>query len=155
VTLLFDTSVVIAALSRPHARHAVARPWMDAVVDGRVGLVLSAHSIGELYAYFTAVREIAMPPGDAARMIRTDVVDRARVRTLPALSYVRLLGKLGGLDIRGGAVYDAIHAEVARREDVDGILTINTKHFLRVWPDDTDRIIDPRTTPPPTSPQRS
>lgn len=51
--LLFDTSMLIAALLKPHEGHGLAHPWLDQVLAGADVGVISAHSLAELYSTLT------------------------------------------------------------------------------------------------------
>lgn len=45
--IVFDTSVLIAALLATHRDHARAIVWLTAVSEGRVDGVVSVHGLGE------------------------------------------------------------------------------------------------------------
>jgi hypothetical protein len=66
-----------------------------------------------------------------------------------ARQYVALLRRLAAAGLRGGVVYDAVHAEVAHRAGVDRLVTLNPRHFLRVWSGSDEQIVSPLTSSPP------
>jgi hypothetical protein len=43
----------------------------------------------------------------------------------------------------GGIVYDALIAKVAEKSKVERLLTLNIKHFKRVWPEGDSIIATP------------
>ena len=50
---------------------------------------------------------------------------------------------LGDLGVAGGAVYDGLIARAAAKAHADTLVTLNPKHFLRVWPAGAERIQTP------------
>jgi hypothetical protein len=85
----------------------------------------------------------------AWKLIDADVLSHAAVKSLSAAQYVRLLKRLASEGHVGGIVFDAVIAEVARVAKADALLTLNVRHFRRVW-SDADRIISPLTSSPPS-----
>jgi len=60
-----------------------------------------------------------------------------------AADYRALLCRWADLEVAGGAVYDGLIARVAEKVGADRLLTLNLKHFRRVWPERAS-IISPR-----------
>jgi predicted nucleic acid-binding protein len=56
---------------------------------------------------------------------------------------ITVVEDLAARNVAGGATYDALIAAVARKTNVDLLLTLNTKHFLQVAPDLAGRIQEP------------
>ena len=109
--LLLDTSAAIALVSPSHAAHSRAVQ----VMRGRQ-LGLAGHAAFEFISVITRV-----PPP-----LRLDVVSAGRIiaESFPGTTFLSeheqlaLLLRLPGQGIVGGAVYDALVAEVARACDV-------------------------------------
>ena len=48
--ILFDTSVLVAALINSHPRHESAIHWLQQVKLGEIEMVIATHTLAELYA---------------------------------------------------------------------------------------------------------
>ena len=140
--IMFDTSVLVAAVVEGHAAHAAAFRRLQRVKDKVDSGVVAAHSLAETYSILTRlpIRPI-IPPDMAREIITVNIVDICEVVALSAADYVALLRHLASLKIVGGAVYDALLLHVARLSGVDQVLTLNAKDFRRVYPALTDKII--------------
>lgn len=149
--VLFDTSVLIAAFLKGHQFHAEAAPWLSAARSGFPEMVVSAHTLAELYATLTRMPQgLKLPPEKLWKLVETDILSHATVRTLPATGYSRLIKRLASDGVIGATVYDAVIVEVARRARADAVLTLNSSHFRRIWPGNVNRILSPRESSPPT-----
>lgn len=101
-----DTSVAIPLLVQTHRAHAAVVRWWA----GRE-MSLSGHAVAETYSVLTRLPgDLRLAPVDAARLLDQ--------RFAPALllgreTAGRLPSVLSGLDIAGGAVYDALVALAA------------------------------------------
>ncbi len=142
--VLFDTSILVAAMVEAHPRHEAALPWLAKARDGRVGYFVSAHSLAELFSVLTTLPTSPRPtPAIARRLIHENVERRARVVTLTRRDYSAVLRSLDELGLAGGIVYDALIARAARKAGVDRLLTLNPADFRRVWPDGAAIIVSP------------
>jgi len=103
-----DTSVVVAGLLVDHGQHDLARPVLASKP------ALPAHVAIESYSVLTR-----MPlPGRLPALEATELLLGAfggRVIALSGSEQEALLGRLPGLGIAGGSVYDALVAATALR----------------------------------------
>jgi len=144
VRILFDTSVLIAAVVEAHPAHAVAFPWLQRVKDKTDTGVVAAHSLAEMHAILTRLPVRPSISSEVARQVITvNVVDTCDVVTLTVTDYVTLLDHLADLKIAGGAVYDALLLHAAWKSEVDQVITLNARDFRRVYPTLADRIVSP------------
>jgi predicted nucleic acid-binding protein len=144
VKVLFDTSVLVAAVIEAHPAHERALPWLARGRSGEVEVLVSAHSAAETYAVLSTLPlSPRIGPGLARQLVQKNVLTVARVVTLSARDYGAVIDELGDLGVAGGAVYDALIARAAAKANVDLLLTLNPKHFLRVWPAGAERIQAP------------
>jgi predicted nucleic acid-binding protein len=145
VKILFDTSVLVAAMVEGHPHHAVALPWLQLVQQKlEVGLV-AAHSLAELYAVLTRLPvHPRIPPPMAVHLIRTNILAACEVVALSENEYVALLDHLAEVGIAGGAVYDAIILHTAQKADADQIVTLNESDFRRVLPALAGKVVSPQ-----------
>lgn len=132
--VLFDTSVLIAALTRHHHEHASAILWLNRVLAGEIDGCLSNHGVAELYSVMTGHPAWRIAPEAMLKVLREDL---ASFRLVPLLSedYWHVVERLTQLDLPGGGIFDALHAQAALKAEVDVLLTLNAKHFTRLGVD--------------------
>ena len=134
---------MVPAYIKGHKQHSRVMPWLDRILAGEVSGVLSGHSLAETYSVLTRIP----PPDRISPEFAWQAIERNlpffEVITLTEAEIVAMLSDLATQDIGGGTVYDALIAAVARKANVDVLLTFNTSHFLRVAPDLANRIQEP------------
>lgn len=142
---LFDTSIFVAALVHAHPRHSIAWPWLEKAHKRELVLHASTHSLAETYAVLSRLPiQPSIQPTTAARMIEQGILSLATLVSLDADDYTAVLRQMAESKHRGGIIYDALIARAAHKTDVDCLVTLNRRHFLRVWPEASHRIIDPQ-----------
>ena len=141
MNVLFDTSILVAAMVEAHPKHQAARPWLEKAQSGEVGYFVSAHTLAELFSVLSTLPTSPRPtPAVARRLVHENVEQRARVVPLGRHDYSAVLRDMVDLGLSGGIVYDALIARAAKKARVDRLLTLNPDDFRRVWPDG-ERII--------------
>ena len=129
---LFDTSVLVPALVDQLGNHEAAFRAFDQFTSGDHSGCCSTHALAECYATLTALPVAQrISPEEARTLIEEAVLARLAVVTISPDDYRDVLGEVAGLGLRSGAVYDALHASCARKEQVDQILTYNLSDFAR------------------------
>jgi predicted nucleic acid-binding protein len=142
--VLFDSSVLVAAMVDAHPDHERARPWLERARAGRLEYLVAAHSLAEVYAVLSGLpTSPRISPGLAALLVEENVRKPATVVALGAADYGAVLVKLSGLGLAGGVVYDGLIARAAQKAKVDRLLTLNRGDFVRVWPEGRDVIAVP------------
>lgn len=142
--ILFDTSVLIASFIKSHSSHELALKWYKKVINNKVKLYVSAHSIAETYSVLTKYpTSPRIRPNDAKRLINDNIKPHAKIISLSANDYMALISDLVDLDLTGGVVFDAIIYQAARKAKVNKILTLNVKDFSRLCLDHKKFIIAP------------
>lgn len=142
--VLLDTSVLVAALVRSHPRHAAARPWLTRALSGEVSIVLAAHTLAELHATLTSLPvRPRISPHTAARLRDENLPETAEIVALSVEDHRTVLRRMVELGLAGGVVYDALVAQVAEKESVDRLITLNERDFRRAWPAGAERITAP------------
>ena len=129
---LFDTSVVVAALVDQLGTHRAAFREFRRCSHGENSGYCSTQALAEIYATLTALplkRRIS--PDEARRLIEEAVLGRLAVISLGAADYRAVLRQVANRGLGSGAIYDALHAQCARKERVDQILTYNLSDFDR------------------------
>jgi predicted nucleic acid-binding protein len=128
-----DASILVEACLAQSPRFAAA----DALVQTS-GAVTSAHALAEAYATLSGDARLRIDPHDASRMVQ-DLAQSLKVQALAAEAYVKLIRDAPRNGIRGGSLFDAIHAEAARETKCTEIRTLNVRHFSHVAPEFTVR----------------
>ena len=133
-SLFVDTSVLLAGVIELHPPNPHAHAIMEAVADGRLGRPATAfHCCLEFYSVATRLPvECRVSVGDAARLVREELLARLDVVDLPAGSRRALFALAASDDVAGGRVYDLHIAEVARAGGATTVLTENRRHFASV-----------------------
>jgi predicted nucleic acid-binding protein len=125
VSLLLDTSVVIASLDSDEAHHAACDRLL-----AQGGHKLYAHALAETFAILTGGRYARrLRPALAAQLIEDSI--------LPFVQLVHLTGKetMGAIaesdrrGVRGGAIYDLLHLTAARKAGADALVTLDVRDF--------------------------
>lgn len=133
--VLFDTSVMVAAIISAHDSHKRCLNSLQKVFRGEYEGYIATHSIAELYAVLT--RMPARPrilPLLASKLVKDNVERRMKVVSLSEKDYMAIVSEMADLHLAGGVVYDAIIARCAIKAKVDILLTLNPDDFQRVWP---------------------
>ncbi len=129
--VFFDTSVLVAGSvdlgeSSVHPMRA-----MDMLARGAFRTPLTAwHCCLEFFSVVTRLPgEFRLPPGDALRVLESEVLDRMRVVDLPARSRRGFLRSAAQDGVAGGRVYDAHIGDVAWSAGAKLVVTENVRHF--------------------------
>ena len=141
---LFDTSVIIAALIEAHPMHQRAFPWLKQAKEHEFELIVAAHTVAELYAVLSTLpTKPRISPAVAWRLISENIEAVGRIVSLTAGEYNSAIKKISEMGLPGGIIYDALIAKVAEKSEVERLLTLNSDHFKRVWPDGKKIIVSP------------
>ncbi len=131
--VLFDTSVLIAAFVESHPKHNAALKFLTRAKEKEFKLFVSAHSILEVYSVLTSAPfKPKITTLTAKKLIENNIKAIANIIYLSDKDYFNIVEKMSDSDFKGGIVYDAIIVECALKLDVDEILTLNSKDFLRL-----------------------
>lgn len=142
--ILFDTSVLVAALVEKHPNHLWAFPWLQKAKAKTVTGFVAAHSIAELFSVLTTLPiRPRISSTSAGQMIKRDIVDQLEVVSLSKEDYTAVIEYLSGMGIVGGATYDALILQAAIIANVDQIVTLNADDFRRLRPELVNKIVSP------------
>lgn len=136
MTVLFDTSVLVPAVVDQLANHESSFAcFLEYTSEPHVGLC-STRALAECYAVLTTL-PLARPvtPGDARTLIRETLLSRLRVVELKMERYLDAVDQLAENGRPGGAIYDALHVQVAKAEGCERIYTYNLQHFRPLCPE--------------------
>lgn len=130
--VLFDTSVLVAALIATHPQHAIARACL--LENGHrddIEACVSTHTLAELFAVLTRFLQKNISTR-AAHDIIEGLRTRLTVIDLTEDDYVWVLEQLTALNLTAAVVYDALHARAALKADATTLYTFNVKDFTRL-----------------------
>lgn len=132
--ILFDTSVLVAALTARHVDHPASSQWLESVLAGEEEGMLATHALSELYGVITGHPAWKIPPHACLQVLHGNF-STFRVVSLDQDDYWRAIRRMVDLDLPGGGIYDALHAQAALAADAEVILTLNARHFTRLGED--------------------
>jgi len=129
---LFDTSALTAALVKPHPAHSRAFPWLKKAQAAEVVMIVSSHTLAELYAVLTTLPvSPRITPDMALRLIQENVFAGAEIQSLSSADYKTVIKNLKDEGLSGGIIYDALIAFAAVKAKADILLTLNGADFKR------------------------
>lgn len=142
--ILFDTSVLVAAIVEVHPMHPQALKWLQRAKAGEFDIIVASHTLAELYAILTTLPvKPRISPGTAWRLIHDNIDNFAKVVHLTVSDYRYVLKQMADFLLTGGIIYDAIIARAAQKTGVDRLLTFNPEDFKRAWPEGNELLVVP------------
>ncbi len=124
--IYLDTGILIRALLTAHPLHSEC---VRLVGDGSVS---SCHSLAETFNTLTGHFKLR---NDIAAGLVESLPEQMAFEPILQSDYLKTVQEAQSRGIQGGIIYDAIHAEVARRLKVERLVTYNIKNFRHVAPD--------------------
>ncbi len=118
--VLFDTSVLVAALIISHPQHSVCFSRLKVAEFKQAQGFISTHSLAETYSVMT---RLPIQPRITPEQVRSLIIDILQyLEIIPLLSddYQAAITQMAGLNLPGGGIFDDI------------LLTLNPKHFTRL-----------------------
>jgi predicted nucleic acid-binding protein len=112
--------------------HAAALKALAGSTDG----FTSTRAIAETFATLTSGRlEVQLTPDEATEVIDANIIRRLQIVDLGLSDYQQAMRNSQTVGARGGAIFDMLHLQAARRNGAKRILTINVRHFQVFAPD--------------------
>ena len=142
MTVLLDSSTLVAGLWSGHPRHLVAARWLARSKRGEVQASVSAHGLAEAYAVLTGLPVVPRLHPTLVNQALEDVLTYVRPAALALDAHLSALAQAPNAGAIGGAVYDFLHIATARQESCEAIVTLNPKDFQRLSRGIPPRIID-------------
>ena len=142
--VLFDTSVLVAALVEAHDRHARAFPWLQRARAAEVQGLIAMHSMAETCAVLASLPlSPCIAPVAAWTLLEHSVLAFMQSVDLTADDVRQVLARLSRQGLAGGVVYDALIAAAVLAAGAECILTLNPGDFRRVLPAGTLDVREP------------
>lgn len=128
-----DSSVLVSAIMKEHESGPLCRAVLKHSFSVENQHVIHEHGVLEAFSVLTRMpRPHRTPPGLAKESLDFYLGKIKVVSTYSQLSSEFLKTALER-EAWGGTTYDLRHILVAEEEEVDQILTLNEKHFRRLW----------------------
>jgi len=144
MNVFFDTSVLVAACVEGHPEHERSFSWLTRAYRGEIEMVIATHTLAELYVVLTRLPiRPRLAPSLVRRIIRDNIETKAQIAEISVKQYQKVLDELAHQNLAGGIIYDALAVSVAKRQEVDVLLTLNRKDFLRLWSEGKEKIREP------------
>jgi predicted nucleic acid-binding protein len=125
VTLLLDTSIVIASLDADEPGHVEC----DRILAAG-GHKLYVHALSEIFAILTGGRHTRrLRPGLAVQLVEDSVLPFVQLVHLTGKETMQAMVECERRGVRGGAIYDLLHLVAARKAGVDALLTLDLRNF--------------------------
>lgn len=142
--VLFDTSTLVSAVVQAHPMHTRALPWLARARGGEVQLLVPCHGLAELYSTLTRLPvHPRITPARASQLVLDISTTASDVVALSPEDYRATIQRISELGLSGGLIYDALIARAAEKAGAERLLTFNTSHFLRVWPEGASVLLSP------------
>jgi hypothetical protein len=125
MSVLLDSSVLIAALAPDEVRHSEC---LSLLKQG--GNVVYAHAILETFSTLTGGRLGVRADADlAAQLLNETILPRVQVIELNTSELLAALQQAKRRGVRGGAIYDFMHLVAARKAGVEKLYSLNVRDF--------------------------
>lgn len=124
--IYLDTGILVRGLLEDHPDYSLCEPLID---DDAVS---SCHSLAELFNTLTGFFQV---PNDLASEMIDSLPEEMNFEVISQADYLQVIRNARKRGIQGGLVYDALHAEVARRLRVEKMITYNLSNFRHVAPE--------------------
>lgn len=132
IKVLFDTSVLIASILVNHEQHSACIPWLTRVKRGEIQGFIGTHTLAELYAILSAFPAKPRLSPQLVQQLIKENLDAFEIISLTIDDYQAVIDLMVTLNLSGGAIYDALIAQASLKAEVDHLLTLNLKHFVRL-----------------------
>ena len=129
VKILFDTSVLVAAILVKHPQHFPCWSWLEKVKTSQIEGFIVTHTLAELFSVISSFP--SQPRFSPQRLIQENLKE-FQIISLTEYDYYEAIENMVNLGFTGGAIYDSLIAYSALKIEADKILTLNAKHFLRL-----------------------
>jgi predicted nucleic acid-binding protein len=124
--------------------HQRAFPWLKQSKKNEFELIIACHTIAELYAVLSTLpTKPRISSAIAWRLVHENIEAIGKIVSLTAAEYSSVIKKISERGLVGGITYDALIAKVAEKSKVEQLLTLDSDHFKRVWPEGEKIIVSP------------
>jgi predicted nucleic acid-binding protein len=130
--VLFDTSVLVAAIWAEHPKHLEAIAWLVKVRKGQLSGAISQHTLLETYSALTGMPSRSKLSPAMVRSAVLEATSGFEVVQLDKADYLFCLESADSKNLSGPVVYDLLIFNSATKSKASQLLTANSKDFIRV-----------------------
>lgn len=132
VKILFDTSVLVASILVKHPQHFSSWSWLEQVKTAKIEGFIVTHTLAELFSVISSFpSQPRFSPRLTQRLIKENLQE-FQIISLTENDYYEIIENMVILGFTGGAIYDNLIAHAAIKMEINKILTLNPKHFIRL-----------------------
>lgn len=125
MSLLLDTSVIIASLDGDELHHATCDRLL-----ARGGHSVYAYALAETFSILSGGRQTRrLRPALVAQLIEDSVLPFVELVHLTGKETMTVIADCERRGARGGAVYDLLHLAAARKAGVQALVTLDLRDF--------------------------
>jgi predicted nucleic acid-binding protein len=135
VKVLFDTSVIVAAMVKDHPRHAESLPWLQRVQAEEIEGYIAIHTLAEVYAVITRLSCTPAISPELAPWLIIENLNGFHTVVLTAEDYQGTIARMMSVNLSGENIYDGLIAVAAIKAGVDVLLTLNPDDFMKMGED--------------------
>src|SRR5438105_15271470 len=126
----FDSTVALSAVFSASTNYADAAARIKAA--GHERFIIN-HGLAEVYRTLTG--RLKIPPAQAAQLVEGALVCLFKEAEMGRTDYVTAIKGLAQKSLSGPIIYDAVHAQGARKVGASKVHTYNFDHFRSIAPD--------------------
>jgi len=126
----FDSTVALSAIFPASRNYTDAAARITAA--GAERFIIN-HGLAEIYRTLTG--RLKIPPKQAAQLIEGALVSLFQEAELERADYLAAIKSLAEKSLSGPIIYDAVHAQGARKVGASKVHTYNLEHFRKIAPD--------------------
>lgn len=138
--VLFDTSVLVAALVINHPQHSVCVSWLEQTKSDGIQGLISTHTLAETYSVLTSLPLSPRIAPELAQRLITDNLQQLEIVSLTPEDYQTAIARMVNLNLTGGGIYDALIAQAALKAAAGILLTLNPRHCTRLGEEVANRV---------------
>lgn len=141
--ILFDTSALLAGTLENHIHFKGGVQWIDAVREKRIRGYVSTHSVAEFFRHLSSWHfEPHISPLLALNLVEKSLMTTFDTIDLTRRDYLLAIKRVTERSLRGAIIYDSLHVQSALKMKINGLVTLNTKDFIRLVGTDELTVID-------------
>jgi predicted nucleic acid-binding protein len=133
--VLFDTSVLVAALVTDLKNHEASQECLLQYTTSPNEGFCTSHALAECYATLTVLPlKRRIQPTESATLISDSLANRLKVLESKNSTYLESIQRVSRLGLISGIVYDALHLVSAELASCERLYTYNLRHFHSLNP---------------------
>ncbi|MBI2067322.1 MAG: PIN domain-containing protein [Deltaproteobacteria bacterium] len=130
---VIDTSVLVAATVHHHIHEQASDRLLQQVYRKKLNAAIATHTIAEYYSTLTSYPGSPhLSPADVLQMLGNNIFPFFEVIDLTHKDYQNALQRVRDLNLRSGAIYDALIYQAALKKKIPTLYTWDLSDFSRL-----------------------